>query len=150
MSLALKIPPLLLLLLSACAMAALAKFVNVLEFGSQPIAATVLLCLGFWAAVSGIYEFRRVSTTVDPRKPEASNSLVDSGIYRFSRNPMYVGFALWLLALALWLGQGLNFGVLVIFILYLNHFQIAPEERALSASFGGSYDAYLTRVRRWL
>jgi len=150
MSLALKIPPLALLLLSVAAMAALAKLVNVFQFASQPVAAIVLLSLGFWVAAIGVYEFNRVSTTVNPRNPEASSSLVDSGVYRFSRNPMYVGLVLCLLAWGLWLGQGLGFMVPVIFIVYMNYFQIIPEERALLASFGEPYGAYLSRVRRWV
>lgn len=150
MSLELKIPPLLLVLLSAAAMVLLTELVNGCEFASQPMAAIVLLSLGFLVAAAGVYEFRRMSTTVNPRDPEASSSLVDSGIYRFSRNPMYVGFALCLLAWGLWLGQGLSFVVLAVFILYMNHFQIIPEEQALLANFGEPYGAYLNRVRRWL
>jgi len=82
--------------------------------------------------------------------PQSASALVVSGIYRFTRNPMYVGFLFVLLGWAVWLSNGLSFLFLPAFVLYMNRFQIQPEERALHARFGQEFVAYTSRVRRWL
>jgi protein-S-isoprenylcysteine O-methyltransferase Ste14 len=105
---------------------------------------------GAGIAISGALAFRRAKTTVSPLKPETTSSLVTSGVYRLTRNPMYVGLALALLAWAVFLSSPLAlFGPLV-FILYMTRFQIVPEERALSSMFGTAYSTYQAKVRRWL
>ena len=76
--------------------------------------------------------------------------MVRHGIYRFTRNPMYLGQLLQLVAWAFWLENLLAFAVLPAYIAYLTRFQIIPEERILSARFGASYAAYQQRVRRWV
>jgi protein-S-isoprenylcysteine O-methyltransferase Ste14 len=83
-------------------------------------------------------------------KPESSSSLVVSGIYKLTRNPMYLGLLLVLLGWAIYLTNVLVFLLLPAFILYINRFQIAPEERALTALFGQEFAAYKSRTRRWL
>jgi protein-S-isoprenylcysteine O-methyltransferase Ste14 len=83
-------------------------------------------------------------------KPESSSSLVVSGIYRWSRNPMYLGFLLGLLGWAIFLSNVLAFLFLPVFILYMNRFQIEPEEKALAVLFGKQFAAYKSRVRQWL
>ncbi|UVE16521.1 isoprenylcysteine carboxylmethyltransferase family protein [Pseudomonas sp. LS44] len=113
-------------------------------------AALAVLLVGVSVCLAGVLSFRRARTTVNPLKPETASALVSSGIYRYTRNPMYLGFATVLLAWAVflaWLPAVL--GVLG-FVLYMNHFQIAPEERALSALFGADFYQYCEQVRRWL
>jgi len=73
-----------------------------------------------------------------------------AGIYRFTRNPMYVGLALVLLGWAALLSSPWALLGPLVFVLYINRFQIAPEERVLSAKFGAAYTEYIARVRRWL
>jgi len=97
-----------------------------------------------------MYSFQKAKTTFNPLKPDAASSLVASGIYRVSRNPMYVGFLLVLTGWAMWLSHPLPFLFLPIFVGYMNRFQISPEERVLSAKFGEEYDTYKQSVRRWL
>lgn len=106
--------------------------------------------IGFWFAGAGVMAFRKARTSVDPTAPEKASAVVKAGVYRFSRNPMYVGF---LLALAGWaavLAHALAVVVLPAFVAYMNRFQIVPEERALLAKFGREYEEYLQSVRRWL
>lgn len=114
------------------------------------VAGAVVASLGVAVALGGVVEFRRAQTTVDPIHPDKASALVVRGIYRVTRNPMYLGFALllggWVLALASLPG----IIVTVSFFLYLNHFQIPPEEAALSVRFGEAFDYYKARVRRWL
>ncbi|MEP1215828.1 MAG: isoprenylcysteine carboxylmethyltransferase family protein [Marinobacter sp.] len=117
---------------------------------TRRVVAGVIFLVGILFPVAGVVAFRRARTTVDPRTPEASSVLVSSGIYRYSRNPMYVGFALGLLAWGIYLGPAWELIGVVFFVLYMNHFQIGPEERALRALFGDEFRAYEQQVRRWL
>lgn len=96
--------------------------------------------LSFWGA----------HTTANPMKPSSASFLVTSGIYRFTRNPMYLGLLLLLASWALYLANILAFLFLPAFILYMNHFQIKPEERALTDRFGRKYLEYASRVNRWI
>ena len=109
-----------------------------------------LFVAGVCVAVLGVASFRRARTTLNPLKPEKSSALVISGIYRYTRNPMYLGLLLVLLGWATFLSNALAFVFLPVFILYMNRFQIAPEERVLVSVFGQEFTAYLSKVRRWL
>jgi protein-S-isoprenylcysteine O-methyltransferase Ste14 len=148
----LRVPPLIVALIVGAAMCCLSVAAPALsrDFPGRVSIAAVLILVGIAIAVAGVIEFRRARTTVDPRYPESSTSIVTSGIYRVTRNPMYLGFLLWLIALATFLANPLALAGPVVFVAYMNRFQIRPEERALSARFGSSYDSYLTRVRRWI
>ena len=105
---------------------------------------------GFIFALLGVSAFRRAGTTVDPRIPDQTQSLVVVGVYRVSRNPMYVGFLLALVGWCLWLGNGVSVLVIPAYIVYMNLFQIKPEERFMLAKFGAAYTQYTRTVRRWL
>jgi protein-S-isoprenylcysteine O-methyltransferase Ste14 len=111
--------------------------------------AVVLISAGFVTGISGVVIFRKAKTTIDPTKPHAS-SLVMWGVYAISRNPMYLGGLIMLLGWAIFLSNPLAFLFLPIYVLYLNRFQIAPEERVLTSLFGETYVAYQARARRWL
>jgi protein-S-isoprenylcysteine O-methyltransferase Ste14 len=111
--------------------------------------AAVLVSLGFVTGMSGVMTFLNAKTTVNPMKPRAS-SMVTWGVYALSRNPMYLGGLIMLLGWAVFLSNALAFLLLPAYVLYINRFQIAPEERALTALFGQPYAAYQVRVRRWL
>ncbi|MDX2322169.1 MAG: isoprenylcysteine carboxylmethyltransferase family protein [Moritella sp.] len=105
---------------------------------------------GIFFCIAGVVSFRRAETTVNPLKPETATALVSSGIYTISRNPMYVGLALFLLAWAVYLSSPwISIGV-VGFVFYMNHFQIEPEELALKDIFGAEFTRYQENVRRWL
>ena len=108
------------------------------------VAAAVLVVIG------GVVAFRRAKTTVNPMKPDTASSLVVSGIYRYTRNPMYLGFLLLLMAWAAALSNVLALVSLLAFVLYMNRFQIVPEERMLASRFAQDYAEYRARVRRWL
>jgi protein-S-isoprenylcysteine O-methyltransferase Ste14 len=114
------------------------------------IAIALLAAAGIAFDVSGILAFRAARTTANPLKPEQASNLVTAGIYRVTRNPMYVGMALLLLAWAVYLSALLPFAGIVAFVLYLTRFQIQPEERVLKRLFGEQYASYAARVRRWL
>jgi protein-S-isoprenylcysteine O-methyltransferase Ste14 len=151
-TLELKVPPPLVTLLAAAAMWGIARVTPAIEASARMrlIAAIVIALAGIATGVSGVTAFRRAKTTTNPLKPETSSSLVTSGIYRFTRNPMYVGLALVLLAWAVFLSSPWALLGIVVFVLYMNRFQIMPEERILAGMFGTAYSAYQGRVRRWL
>lgn len=114
------------------------------------VAAAVALT-GLVTCLLCVASFRRAGTTVDPRRPIGTSALVAHGIYRYSRNPMYLGMLLVIVAWGLHLGHwpALAGGTLA-FVLYLNRYQIAAEERALEEKFGDEYRAYARAVRRWM
>lgn len=119
-------------------------------FPAREFLALTLAIAGAMIIVLGVVSFRRAKTTVNPMKPESSSSLVISGIYKLSRNPMYLGFLLVLVGWAVFLSNALAFVFVPAFIFYMNLFQIDPEERALGGKFGQEFLDYKSRVRRWL
>jgi protein-S-isoprenylcysteine O-methyltransferase Ste14 len=121
-----------------------------LAYPGPVIAAAVLFVAGGAISLAGVVSFRRAHTTVNPMTPKASSSLVTSGIYAVTRNPMYLGFAVALAGWGALLGNPASFMLLPLFVWYMNRFQIAPEERALASRFGAQFEAYRRRVRRWL
>lgn len=149
-ALELKVPPLILLLLSALAMWALAGLPATPPAPVRSISAAALLLSGVAIALAGVLAFRRAQTTVSPTRPDRAGRIVTAGIYRWTRNPMYLGLALVLLAWGLWLEQVLPLLMLPAFIAWLTRWQIVPEERALAARFGDEYRAYCQQVRRWV
>lgn len=110
----------------------------------------ILIVVGVGFGVMGVTSFRRARTTVHPGRPEEASSLVNSGVYRVTRNPMYLGLLLILVASAVFLSSAWGLLGVVGFVLYMSRFQIAPEERALSKLFGDDYASYKASVRRWL
>ena len=151
-TLELKIPPPVVALLVAGAMwgiAAVAPMLDVPALPRRAMAAAIALA-GLVCSLAGIVSFRRAHTTVNPMKPRTSSSLVCSSIYRVTRNPMYLGLGCVLVAWAVFLSSAWALLGPLAFVLYMNRFQIGPEERALSALFGADYAAYRSRVRRWL
>jgi protein-S-isoprenylcysteine O-methyltransferase Ste14 len=152
LNLELRVPPPVAMLLAAGLMWLAALALPALHFPLEargPIGAAVALA-GVIVASVAFFQFRRVGTTVNPMKPTDSAALVTQGIYRFSRNPMYVGDALMLIGWALWLANAAALALVALFIVYLNRYQIAPEERALGARYGAAYTEYCRAVRRWL
>jgi protein-S-isoprenylcysteine O-methyltransferase Ste14 len=112
--------------------------------------ALALGVVGQGISMGGMIAFRRAKTTINPFRPATASSLVSGGVYRFTRNPMYVGLFLTLLGWAVFLCSPLALLFLPVFVLYINRFQINPEERVLSSLFGAEYAAYKASVRRWV
>ena len=116
----------------------------------QPVIVACLVALGAGIDLWALLAFRSARTTVNPLAPGRSSVVVTAGIYRVSRNPMYLGMALLLLAWCVYLGNPLALLSLVLFCAYITRFQIIPEERLLLAKFGAPYASYLAEVRRWI
>lgn len=148
----LKVPPVAVFLMCGAGMwfvSVLFPSLSIYVPGGTAVAA-VAAGSGIAIGVAGVQAFRAASTTVDPRYPEKSSMVVRTGIYRRSRNPMYFGLLLILSGWALFLAHAPALAGLPIFVLYMNRFQIRPEERAMLAGFGDAYRDYLLSVRRWI
>jgi protein-S-isoprenylcysteine O-methyltransferase Ste14 len=152
---------------------------NALELKIPPMVAGTMICAAMWGlslitpfiqlptsvrvymaitiasfggvlGMAGGIQFRQVKTTVNPIKPQTTSALVTEGIYKFTRNPMYLGFLFVIVAWAVFLSSPWALLGPCVYVLYLTRFQIIPEERVLANLFGAEYSAYKSRVRRWL
>lgn len=107
--------------------------------------------MGSLVSALGVQSFRNEKTTVNPTKPHQATSLVIKGIYKISRNPMYLGFLLLLIAWGIFLAHLPSlFLIPAVFVIYINTFQIPAEEEALHIKFGEDFISYKNNVRRWL
>ena len=121
-----------------------------LAFPLQDVLGFALIAIGLAIDVISVAAFFKAKTTITPLSPEKTSHLVVGGLYRITRNPMYLGMLLVLSGIALLLGTPANVLLLAAFAAYITTFQIKPEERRLETTFGEEYTAYKLRVRRWL
>ena len=121
-----------------------------IEFTGRRAVAWALLAAAVAVGVAGLAAFRRARTTVNPLRPERASTLVTAGIYRHTRNPMYLALAIALLAWGLFLGHAVAPFGLAAFVAWMTHYQIKAEERALVSLFGEEFSRYCREVRRWL
>ena len=119
-------------------------------FPARAACAIGVAAAGVLSAISGVLALRRAQTTLNPMKPDAATSLVASGSYTATRNPMYLGLLLALTGWAIFLSHALAFIFLPAFVWYITRFQIVPLARTLASRFGQDFEAYKSRVRRWL
>jgi protein-S-isoprenylcysteine O-methyltransferase Ste14 len=149
----LKVPPPAVALFIAVLMWLVSRAATAFAFTvpARNVIAILLAACGFLTSVSGVVSFWLAKTTVNPTRPLSSTSLVNSGVFKLTRNPMYLGLLVVLIGWAIFLSNPLAALLfLPAYVLYIDRFQIAPEERALTSLFGQDYVAYQTRVRRWL
>jgi protein-S-isoprenylcysteine O-methyltransferase Ste14 len=151
-ALELKVPPLAVVLVIALGMWFVARLGPSLPFADvfRSLLACALLVAGIVVATAGVVTFRMARTTVNPMQPGQASRMVTGGVYRYSRNPMYLGMLLVLAAWAVWLASVPALLGVALFVLYINRFQILPEERALAQRFADEFESYAQRTRRWL
>jgi len=126
------------------------EIVYALVIPARLIVSIAFIGLGFCLLIVGGYYFRKAKTTFNPITPEKATCLVTKGIYHYSRNPMYIGFLLWLIAGVIYLSNLLNLFLLPVYILLVNKFYILPEERAMLFLFKDEFTNYTRQVRRWI
>lgn len=151
-ALELKIPPVAVALLFGVAMWGVAFRYPAAELRlpGKLVIAIMLTCVGLGVVGAGAIRFRHHDTTFNPMDPNKASSMVTTGIYRFTRNPMYLGLALVLVGWAVYLESALALLLVPVFLVYMAYYQIIPEERILQSKFGSSYEEYSKTVRRWL
>jgi protein-S-isoprenylcysteine O-methyltransferase Ste14 len=106
--------------------------------------------VGVAIAVAAYVRFRQAGTTVSPLDPSNASHLVTDGVFRVSRNPMYLGLVLLLIGWAVWLGSVSPLVVPPLFVVVISLVQIIPEEQALGQRFGEQYLSYRRSVARWI
>jgi protein-S-isoprenylcysteine O-methyltransferase Ste14 len=116
--------------------------------GFWPLLGLIPLGFGIFISYAAENQFHQAGTTIQPF--EESSRLVTDGWYRFSRNPMYLGMAFVLFGVALLFGSLTPFGVIVIFVGWIDIQFIRREEEMLSTQFGPDWLEYRARVRRWI
>lgn len=148
----LKIPPALQVVLFGFLMWFIKKITQQqhFDFQYQNQASWLIFFIGIILGLFAVYSFKKAKTTVDPLNPEKASQLVVQGLYKYSRNPMYVAMLFVLIAFCLRLGNLYNLVVVVIYIWFITEFQIKPEEKTLTKLFGQDYNKYISKVRRWL
>lgn len=151
-SLELAIPPPIVTLVTALIMWLFSLMLPALTLGpiSNVFGLIVIGLAGLGIGLAGIIAFQRAQTTADPRKPDAASKLVTSSIYRLTRNPMYLGILLLLIAWAMFLDNALSLLFAFAFVPYIQRYQIRPEERSLQEKFGNEFIAYKEKVRTWI
>ena len=147
----LRIPPALVMLIFGALMYLLAKFLPVgdFDFFGRNQLAWLLFGLGFFIGIVAVVQFIVAGTTTDPLNPQKTSKLITKGVYNYTRNPMYLGFLLILLAFGLKLGNAFNTLLAAGFVSYMNRFQIKYEEEVLEEKFGKEYCIYRKLTRRW-
>jgi protein-S-isoprenylcysteine O-methyltransferase Ste14 len=148
----LKIPPLAMCAACALTIITLSCFLpdaNV-PFPGHRVVSIALILVGVAVAAAGVVQFHLAKTTVNPMVPSRASSVVNSGVFRLSRNPMYLGMALVLLGLSTWHATLPGYTLVPLFCIFMTWLQIKPEERALLALFGEEYARYMLKVRRWI
>jgi protein-S-isoprenylcysteine O-methyltransferase Ste14 len=114
------------------------------------VLATVLVILGFTITVLAIKQFKINQTTVNPLRPDTATFLVTTGVFRLSRNPMYLGMILFCLSSVVFSGSAWCLIAVAGFIAFIVRFQVIPEERAMASLFGKEFAKYKAKTRRWI
>ncbi|NKI27284.1 isoprenylcysteine carboxylmethyltransferase family protein [Arenibacter sp. 6A1] len=146
-----KIPPVGVVLVFALLMYLLAIVLPVgdFEFFGRNYLIFILVGMAVLIAFVSLFQFVKFKTSIDPLQPGKASRLVTTGLYSYSRNPMYLALLLLLLAWGLWLGNAFNTLLAAGFVYFMNAYQILPEEEVLSKKFGKDYQKYCLAVRRW-
>ena len=148
----LKIPPPIYAISIALIMWLLSLYLPVAQLVTSPwnkLGIGLMLVAGFLDFTS-LYLFFKKRTTPNPMKPQFTTGLVTNGLYKISRNPMYLGLLIILFGFAIYLGNLTAFLMLPAFYFVITEMQIKPEEQMLEEKFGEEYLDYKRKVRRWL
>ena len=145
-----KIPPPIIALICIVINYLSTYFINSIKFPYIEIIGGLILLIGLITAMLGILLFKKDKTTVNPINPEETTTLVTTGIFSITRNPMYLGFFLVISSTILFFGSWFGMIILMFYVWYINKFQIIPEEEVMEKLFGSEYNEYKKYVRRWI
>ncbi len=151
MKLSLKIPPPLIAFGAVLFLYALNNFAPLyrINFLYQSYLSISVVCIGTTIALIAIVKFKQLQTPIDPRQPDKTHRLANSGIYKISRNPMYLGILLILVGIGIYLGAVSGLLAIATFVTYITKYQIIPEEKVLTMKFKERYQKYSRNVPRW-
>lgn len=145
-----RVPPVALLAVCAALIAALASFAPIMGLNAPRWLVLLELVAGIVFLLPAVVSFLKHKTTVNPLSPSDATTLVTTGIFSITRNPMYVGMSLILVAIAFWFQALSGLIIVVLFFLIVDRLQIKVEEKQLLKKFGQTYRDYAQRVPRWL
>lgn len=128
----------------------LTRSVANVQFPFQGYIAAVFLLAAISVMILGVREFRRLQTTVNPLKPDTATTLATNGVFKVSRNPMYLGLLGILIAGSVFFGASTAVVLVPLFVIYMNVFQISSEEEAMAKLFENDFKEYRSKVRRWI
>ena len=145
-----KIPPPIIALVMIAIIYLSSLIIEPITFGYQTLISILVVVIGLACAIPSFRLFAKHQTTISPFTPSETSALVTDGMYRYSRNPMYLGLVLLNIAATIFFGTWLGIITVATFIFLLNLLQIIPEEEALIDIFGEEYIGYKKKVRRWI
>ncbi len=148
--LALKVPPLIVAITTALLMWLTALWLPQQNWEFRWWLFSLLMLMGGGVGLSGVLQFRSSKTSVSPTNPNKAETLVTKGIYQYTRNPMYLGMAIMLGAVACLLSNIVTLIWMIFYMIYITEFQIKPEEKILIEKFGNDFKSYMNSVRRWI
>ena len=120
------------------------------KFSNQSLLSFLIFVMGLVFVLSAMRQFKQKNTIINPMTPRKTTTLVVDGIYKYSRNPMYLGLLLVLTSSGVYFGSWLSLLIVPLFWLLISALQIIPEEEAMLELFGENFVKYKRKVRRWI
>ena len=146
----LKIPPPLLVLILVISNFFSSKKIDLILLPNQDLISFIIFLIGALILINPIFKFIKSKPTIDPIKFKKVNKLITSGIYKYSRNPMYLGLLIIVISTSIFYLNILSTTTPILFYFWINRFQIKREEIFLTEKFGKEYLLYMTKTRRWI
>ncbi len=146
----LKIPPPLLVLILVISNYFSSKKIDLILLPNQDLTSIIIFLIGMLILINPIFKFIKSKTTIDPIKFKKVNKLITSGIYKYSRNPMYLGLLMIIISTSIFYLNIFSISTPFFFYFWINRFQIKREEIFLKEKFGKEYLLYMTKTRRWI
>ena len=146
----LKIPPPLLMLILVVSNYFSSKKIDLILISNQKLISFIIFLIGVIILINPIVKFIKSKTTIDPIKFKKVNKLITSGIYKYSRNPMYLGLLMIVISTSIFYLNIFSITTPILFYFWINKFQIKREEIFLTKKFGKEYLSYMTKTRRWI
>ena len=146
----LKIPPPLLVLILVISNCFSSKKIDLILLPNQELISFIIFLIGILILINPIFKFIKSKTTIDPIKFKKVNKLITSGIYKYSRNPMYLGLLMIVISTSIFCLNIFSIITPILFVCWINIFQIKREEIFLTEKFGKEYLLYKTKTRRWI
>ena len=146
----LKIPPPVLVLILVVSNYFSSEKIDPIYLPNQDLISIIIFFIGIFILINPIFKFIKSKTTIDPIKFKKVNKLITSGIYKYSRNPMYLGLLMIVISTSIFYLNIFSIITPILFVCWINIFQIRREEIFLTEKFGKEYLLYKTKTRRWI
>ena len=146
----LKIPPPLLVIILVISNYFSSKKIDLIILPNQNLISFIILLIGVLILITPIFKFIKSNTTIDPIRFKKVNKLITTGIYSYSRNPMYLGLLIIVISTSIFYLNIFSTTTPILFYCWINKFQIKREEIFLKEKFGNEFLSYIKKTRRWI